>query len=237
MRLVDAFHQAGIGVILDWVPAHFPKDAHGLYRFDGAPLYESSNPLRSENEQWGTCMFDFGRNEVRSFLKSSAVFWLDVFHADGLRVDAVSYMLYHDYGRPEGKWQPNQFGGRENLEAISLLREINEIVYRDFPGIMMCAEEATAYPMVTAPITNGGLGFGFKWNMGWMHDVLDYMEMDPIYRKYHHDKMTFSMFYAFSENYILPFSHDEVVHGKKSMLDKMPGDIWQKFASLRALLN
>ena len=156
MKLIDAFHQAGIGVILDWVPAHFPKDAHGLYRFDGAPLYESSNPLRSENEQWGTCMFDFGRNEVRSFLKSSAVFWLDVFHADGLRVDAVSYMLYHDYGRPEGKWQPNQFGGRENLEAISLLREINEIVYRDFPGIMMCAEEATAYPMVTAPITNGG---------------------------------------------------------------------------------
>ena len=237
MKLIDAFHQAGIGVILDWVPAHFPKDAHGLYRFDGAPLYESSNPLRSENEQWGTCMFDFGRNEVRSFLKSSAVFWLDVFHADGLRVDAVSYMLYHDYGRPEGKWQPNQFGGRENLEAISLLREINEIVYRDFPGIMMCAEEATAYPMVTAPITNGGLGFGFKWNMGWMHDVLDYMEMDPIYRKYHHDKMTFSMFYAFSENYILPFSHDEVVHGKKSMLDKMPGDIWQKFASLRALFG
>lgn len=237
MKLIDAFHQAGIGVILDWVPAHFPKDAHGLYRFDGAPLYESANPLRSENEQWGTCMFDFGRNEVRSFLKSSAVFWLDVFHADGLRVDAVSYMLYHDYGRPEGKWQPNQFGGRENLEAISLLREINEIVYRDFPGIMMCAEEATAYPMVTAPITNGGLGFGFKWNMGWMHDVLDYMEMDPIYRKYHHDKMTFSMFYAFSENYILPFSHDEVVHGKKSMLDKMPGDIWQKFASLRALFG
>lgn len=237
MKLIDAFHQVGIGVILDWVPAHFPKDAHGLYRFDGAPLYESSNPLRSENEQWGTCMFDFGRNEVRSFLKSSAVFWLDVFHADGLRVDAVSYMLYHDYGRPEGKWQPNQFGGRENLEAISLLREINEIVYRDFPGIMMCAEEATAYPMVTAPITNGGLGFGFKWNMGWMHDVLDYMEMDPIYRKYHHDKMTFSMFYAFSENYILPFSHDEVVHGKKSMLDKMPGDIWQKFASLRALFG
>lgn len=237
MRLIDAFHQAGVGVILDWVPAHFPKDAHGLSRFDGAPLYENADPRRGENEQWGTCMFDFGRNEVRSFLKSSAVFWLDVFHADGLRVDAVSYMLYHDYGRPEGKWLPNQYGGRENLEAISLLREINEIAYRDFPGIMMCAEEATSYPLVTAPTYQGGLGFGFKWNMGWMHDVLDYMEMDPIYRKYHHDKMTFSLFYTFSENYILPFSHDEVVHGKKSMLDKMPGDIWQKFASLRALFG
>jgi 1,4-alpha-glucan branching enzyme len=237
MKLIDAFHQAGIGVILDWVPAHFPKDAHGLYRFDGAPLYENADPRRGENEQWGTCMFDFGRNEVRSFLKSSAVFWLDVFHADGLRVDAVSYMLYHDYGRAEGKWLPNQYGGRENLEAISLLREINEIAYRDFPGILMCAEEATSYPLVTAPTAQGGLGFGFKWNMGWMHDVLDYMEMDPIFRKYHHDKMTFSLFYAFSENYILPFSHDEVVHGKKSMLDKMPGDIWQKFASLRALFG
>ena len=237
MKLIDAFHNAGIGVILDWVPAHFPKDAHGLYHFDGSPCYESSDPLRAENEQWGTCMFDFGRNEVRSFLKSSAVFWLDVFHADGLRVDAVSYMLYHDYGRQEGKWRPNQYGGRENLEAISLIREINEIAYRDFPGILMCAEEATAYPLVTAPTCDGGLGFGFKWNMGWMHDVLDYMEMDPVYRKYHHNKMTFSLFYAFSENYILPFSHDEVVHGKKSMLDKMPGDIWQKFASLRALFG
>ncbi len=237
MRLIDAFHRAGIGVILDWVPAHYPKDAHGLYHFDGDHLYESGDWRRAENESWGTAMFDFGRNEVRSFLKSSAVFWLEMFHADGLRVDAVSYMLYHDYGKEEGKWAPNQFGGRENLEAISLLREVNEIVYRDFPGIMICAEEATAFPMVTAPTCDGGLGFGFKWNMGWMHDVLDYMGMDPIYRKYHHNKMTFSMFYAFSENYILPFSHDEVVHGKKSMLDKMPGDIWRKFASLRALLG
>lgn len=237
MRLIDAFHRAGIGVILDWVPAHYPKDAHGLYHFDGDHLYESGDWRRAENESWGTAMFDFGRNEVRSFLKSSAVFWLEQFHADGLRVDAVSYMLYHDYGKEEGKWAPNQFGGRENLEAISLLREVNEIVYRDFPGIMICAEEATAFPMVTAPTCDGGLGFGFKWNMGWMHDVLDYMGMDPIYRKYHHNKMTFSMFYAFSENYILPFSHDEVVHGKKSMLDKMPGDIWRKFASLRALLG
>ena len=237
MRLIDAFHQAGIGVILDWVPAHYPKDAHGLYHFDGDHLYESGDWRRAENESWGTAMFDFGRNEVRSFLKSSAVFWLKQFHADGLRVDAVSYMLYHDYGKEEGKWAPNQFGGRENLEAISLLREINEIAYRDFPGIMISAEEATAFPLVTAPTCDGGLGFGFKWNMGWMHDVLDYMEMDPIYRKYHHNKMTFSMFYAFSENYILPFSHDEVVHGKKSMLDKMPGDIWKKFASLRALLG
>ena len=237
MRLIDAFHRAGIGVILDWVPAHYPKDAHGLYHFDGDHLYESGDWRRAENECWGTAMFDFGRNEVRSFLKSSAVFWLEMFHADGLRVDAVSYMLYHDYGKEEGKWAPNQFGGRENLEAISLLREVNEIVYRDFPGIMICAEEATAFPMVTAPTCDGGLGFGFKWNMGWMHDVLDYMGMDPIYRKYHHNKMTFSMFYAFSENYILPFSHDEVVHGKKSMLDKMPGDIWRKFASLRALLG
>ena len=237
MRLIDAFHAAGIGVILDWVPAHYPKDAHGLYHFDGGPTYESADWRRAENESWGTAMFDFGRNEVRSFLKSSAVFWLEMFHADGLRVDAVSYMLYHDYCKEPGKWVPNKDGGRENYEAISLFHEINTIAYRDFPGIMISAEEATAYPLVTAPIHDGGLGFGFKWNMGWMHDVLDYMELDPIYRKYHHNKMTFSMMYAFSENYVLPFSHDEVVHGKKSMLDKMPGDIWQKFAGLRALLG
>jgi len=234
---VDRMHQAGIGVILDWVPAHYPKDAHGLYHFDGGPTYESADWRRAENESWGTAMFDFGRNEVRSFLKSSAVFWLEMFHADGLRVDAVSYMLYHDYCKEPGKWIPNKDGGRENYEAISLFHEINTIAYRDFPGIMISAEEATAYPKVTAPIHDGGLGFGYKWNMGWMHDVLDYMELDPIYRKYHHNKMTFSMMYAFSENYVLPFSHDEVVHGKKSMLDKMPGDIWQKFAGLRALLG
>ena len=237
MKLIDAFHNAGIGVILDWVPAHYPKDAHGLYHFDGGPTYESADWRRAENESWGTAMFDFGRNEVRSFLKSSAVFWLEMFHADGLRVDAVSYMLYHDYCKEPGKWIPNKDGGRENYEAISLFHEINTIAYRDFPGIMISAEEATAYPKVTAPIHDGGLGFGYKWNMGWMHDVLDYMELDPIYRKYHHNKMTFSMMYAFSENYVLPFSHDEVVHGKKSMLDKMPGDIWQKFAGLRALLG
>lgn len=235
MALIDALHQSGIGVILDWVPAHFPRDGAGLRRFDGTPLYEHPDPRRGDMPQWGTHMFDLARGEVRSFLLSNACFWLEWFHADGLRVDAVSSMLYYDFCREEGQWLPNPYGGRENLDAISFLRSLNETVYRDFPGVLMIAEESSAYPMVTKPTYLGGLGFGFKWNMGWMNDMLSYIQMDPIYRKYHHDKLTFSLFYAFSENYILPFSHDEVVHGKHSMLDKNPGDLWQKFAGLRAL--
>lgn len=235
MELIDRAHQAGIGVLLDWVPAHFPRDAHGLRRFDGTALYEHEDPRRGENRQWGTCIFNYERGEVRSFLLSSAVYWMEVFHADGLRVDAVSYMLYNDYGREEGDWLPNQYGGRENLGAIELLKKLNEVLYRDFPGVIVSAEEATSYPMVTHPTYLGGLGFGYKWNMGWMHDTLNYMSMDPVYRKWHHEKITFSMYYAFTENYILPLSHDEVVHGKYSLIEKMPGDLWRKFASLRAL--
>jgi 1,4-alpha-glucan branching enzyme len=235
VEFIDRAHQAGIGVLLDWVPAQFPRDAHGLRRFDGSALYEHEDPRRGENRQWGTCIFNYGRGEVRSFLMSSAFFWMDVYHADGLRVDAVSYMLYNDYAREEGDYLLNRYGGRENIEAIDFLKRLNELVYRDFPGVVMSAEEATTYPMVTHPVYLGGLGFGFKWNMGWMHDILDYMQMDPIYRKWYHDKITFSLYYAFSENYILPLSHDEVVHGKFSLLKKMPGDIWKMFASLRAL--
>ena len=234
MDFVDRLHQAGIGVIMDWVPAHFPRDEIGLRRFDGTPCFEHVDIRRAEMPQWGTMMFDFGRGEVNSFLLSNACFWLEVFHIDGLRCDAVSSMLYHDFAR-ESNYLANQYGGRENLEAIAFLRRLNQTVYHDFPGVMMIAEESSAFPMITRPVDMGGLGFGFKWNMGWMNDTLAYVKLDPLFRRWQHEKLTFSLFYAFSENYLLPFSHDEVVHGKKSMLDKQPGDLWQKFAGLRAL--
>jgi 1,4-alpha-glucan branching enzyme len=234
--LVDALHKADIGVLLDWVPAHFPKDAWALGRFDGTPLYEHPDPRRGEQLDWGTFVFDFGRREVRNFLVANALYWIDEFHIDGLRVDAVASMLYLDYSRPEGAWLPNEFGGRENLQAVAFLQETNSVVYRDFPGVMMIAEESTAWPGVTRPVHLGGLGFGFKWNMGWMHDSLDYVAREPVYRSYHHHQMTFSMVYAYSENYVLPISHDEVVHGKGSLLRKMPGDRWQQLANLRAYL-
>ncbi len=237
MHLIDCLHRAGIGVILDWVPAHFPRDEIGLRLFDGTPCYEHQDPKRSEMAQWGTVLFDFGRGEACSFLLASACYWLEWFHADGLRCDAVSAILYHDFCREPGQWVPNIYGGNENLEGAAFLKSLNTTVYGRCPGIMMIAEESTAYPKVTHPVHNGGLGFGFKWNMGWMNDMLSYMKLDPVYRKYHHDKLTFSLMYAFSENYILPFSHDEVVHGKHSMLDKNPGDLWQKFAGLRMLLG
>ncbi len=237
MRLIDRFHQAGIGVILDWVPAHFPKDEHGLYRFDGTCTYEHPDTRLGENVEWGTCNFDYSRNEVRSFLKSSAAFWLREFHADGIRVDAVSFMIYTNYCKKDGQWLPNKDGGIEHYEAISLLQEINILAYRDNPGIMMIAEEATSFPKVTAPVSLGGLGFGFKWNMGWRHDCLEYLKIDPFFRSQHHNKMTFSLTYSLNENYILAFSHDDVVHGKLSMLNKMYGDIDVKFASLRALMG
>ena len=235
--LVDQLHQAGIGVILDWVPAHFCKDDPGLRRFDGTPIYEHPNPLRGEHPEWGTCIFDYGRPQVRSFLISNAVYWMNEFHIDGLRVDAVSSMLYLDYAREAGQWLPNQYGGRENIEAIAFLRQLNDTVHAQKPSAIMIAEEATAWAMVTKPPYIGGLGFDYKWNMGWMNDTLNFMSMDSVYRKYHHDKLTFSLMYAFSENFILPLDHDEVVHGKKSLLGKMPGDYWQQFASLRLLLG
>ena len=233
--LVDRLHQAGICVILDWVPAHFPKDDWALARFDGTPLYEDPDPLRGEHPDWGTYVFNFGRREVRNFLVANALYWLEEFHVDGLRVDAVASMLYLDYSRKEGQWRPNQYGGREHLEAIQFLQEANATAYRRHPGIVMVAEESTAWPGVTAPTSGGGLGFGMKWNMGWMNDTLRYMQEDPVNRRWHHGELTFSLVYAFSENYILPLSHDEVVHGKGSLVSKMPGDKWQKMASLRAL--
>jgi 1,4-alpha-glucan branching enzyme len=235
-HFVDRLHAAGIGVIVDWVPAHFPKDEWALARFDGTPLYEPGDPRRGEHPDWGTYVFDVGRREVRNFLVANALFWLAEFHIDGLRVDAVASMLYLDYSRAEGQWLPNVFGGRENLDAVSFLQEANATVYRMHPGVMTIAEESTAWPGVSRPTHLGGLGFGFKWNMGWMHDTLSYVSKEPIYRQYHHHQMTFSMMYAWSENYMLPLSHDEVVHGKGSLLSKMPGDRWQQLASLRALI-
>jgi len=234
--LVDRLHQAGIGVIIDWVPAHFPKDAWALARFDGTALYEHEDPLLGEHPDWGTLVFNFGRREVRNFLVSNAVYWAEQMHIDGLRVDAVASMLYLDYSRKAGEWRPNIYGGRENLDAVSFLQEMNATVYRRVPGVMTIAEESTAWPAVSKPTYVGGLGFGLKWNMGWMHDSLQYMSHPAIYRSYHHNEMTFSMMYAYSENFVLPISHDEVVHGKGSLLHKMPGDRWQQMANLRAFL-
>jgi 1,4-alpha-glucan branching enzyme len=235
MSLIDAFHRAGIGVIVDWVPAHFPKDAHGLRRFDGTALYEHEDPRQGEHPDWGTMIFNYGRHEVRNYLVSSALFWLDRYHVDGLRVDAVASMLYLDYSRKEGEWLPNRLGGRENLDAVEFLKEFNIQVHHHHPGVLTIAEESTSWPGVSRPTWLGGLGFSLKWNMGWMNDTLRYMRHDPVHRKYHHDELTFSLIYAFHENFVLPFSHDEVVHGKGSLADQMPGDAWQKLANLRLL--
>jgi 1,4-alpha-glucan branching enzyme len=235
MYLIDHLHQHGIGVILDWVPSHFPSDEHGLVYYDGTHLYEHSDPRQGFHPEWNSCIFNYGRHEVRAFLMSSALFWIDRYHADGLRVDGVASMLYLDYARKEGEWIPNEHGGRENLAAMQFLRRLNEAVYRDHPDTQTIAEESTAWPMVSRPTSMGGLGFGYKWNMGWMHDTLKYMAQDPVHRKYHHDALTFSMVYAYNENFVLPLSHDEVVHGKGALAGKMPGDEWQRFANLRLL--
>jgi 1,4-alpha-glucan branching enzyme len=237
MFLVDYLHRHGIGVILDWVPSHFPADEHGPGFFDGTHLYEHADPRKGFHPDWRSAIFNYGRNEVRCFLMSSALFWLERYHADGLRVDAVASMLYLDYSREEGEWLPNQYGGRENLEAIAFLRQFNTEVYKSFPDVQTAAEESTDWPMVSRPIYVGGLGFGLKWDMGWMHDTLKYLAVDPVFRRYHHNTLTFRMLYAFQENFLLPLSHDEVVYGKGSLLTKMPGDDWQKFANLRLLMG
>ena len=235
--LVDKFHENGIGVLLDWVPSHFPSDAHGLGNFDGSSLYEHPDPRKGYHQDWKSLIFNYGRNEVKSFLISNAIFWLEQYHADGLRVDAVASMLFLDYSRKEGEWEPNEFGGRENLEAVSFIKEMNEAVYKNFPDVQTIAEESTSFPQVSSPVFSGGLGFGMKWMMGWMHDSLDYFAKDTIYRKHHQNELTFSLNYAFTENFMLPLSHDEVVYGKKAIVEKMPGDEWQKFANLRLLYS